>query len=329
MTTTSSVDTYESTGTADRLLRYLPAITLTAVLTITASAEYQLARQVLGLPPHIAWALPVGVDSYVYAAMRSRRDVGAAVAVMAGSLAAYTTAHLASLHSGGPLPAFVVAPSAAVIMTVLVVVAWRVHVLIHRLHPTAPATATTPHPDTDALPSPNAHVAGLHSALPTASSAPVPSTPIAVSGTASGQRSDPVDVGLPAQDRAIVTLVLAQLAASSDPKGTIPSARALIRDHQLGQKRANRIRQALIDDQQQAQHHDESQNEAISAAIPSSPDPTSQTATKGSTQEAPRNRYDYPHTFITDRVGPANPPGGSAAEHSGNEKDHISQGCGE
>jgi hypothetical protein len=328
VTTTSSVDTYESSGTADKLLRYLPAITLTAVLTITASAEYQLARQVLGLPPHIAWALPVGIDSYVYAAMRSRRDVGAAVAVMAGSLAAYTAAHLAALRSGGPLPASVVAPSAAVIMTVLVVVAWRVHVLIHRLHPTAPAAATTPHPDTDALPSPNAQVAGLDSPLPTVSDCPVSASPIEVSEAASGQRRAPTDAGLSAEDRAIVTAVLAHLAASSDPKGPIPSARALIRDHRLGQKRANRIRQALIDHQQQAQDQDKNHDEAISAAIPSSPEATSRTSMKESTQEAPRNRNDYPHTFITDRVGPANPPGESAPGHFGSEKDHISQGPG-
>jgi hypothetical protein len=111
-------------------LRFLPALTLLAVLTITASAEFELARTVLDLPPYIAWALPVAVDSYVLAALRSGRDVVPALAVMAGSLAASMGAHLAAASAEGPLPGHVVAPAATGIMTVLVVVAWRVHVLI-------------------------------------------------------------------------------------------------------------------------------------------------------------------------------------------------------
>lgn len=113
-----------------RILRALPALTLLAVMTITASAEYELARTVLALPPAIAWALPVAIDSYVLAALRSGRDVRAAIAVMAGSLFASMGAHLAAAGHGGALPTRVAAPSAAVIMTVLVVVAWRVHVVL-------------------------------------------------------------------------------------------------------------------------------------------------------------------------------------------------------
>jgi hypothetical protein len=127
-----------------RLLRVLPAVTLLAVLTITASAEYELARTVLNQPAKIAWALPVAVDSYVLAALRARRDVGAALAVMAGALTASMAAHLSlvGLPAEARLPGSVTAPLATAIMTVLVVVAWRVHVLVD----VAWSPASTPSP---------------------------------------------------------------------------------------------------------------------------------------------------------------------------------------
>ncbi len=118
-----------------RLMRGLPAVTLVAVLTITASAEYELACTVLDLSPRIAWALPVAVDSYVLAALHSRKDVAPALAVMAGALAASMGAHLAvASHPDRGLPGALTAPLATAIMTVLVVVAWRVHVLIDTHH---------------------------------------------------------------------------------------------------------------------------------------------------------------------------------------------------
>lgn len=120
----------QTTGPMSRVLRALPALTLVSVMVITASAEYQLARTVLALPPAIAWALPAAIDSYVLAALRSRRDVPAALAVMGGSLFASMGAHLFAASHGGELPARIAAPAAAAIMTSLVVVAWRVHVLI-------------------------------------------------------------------------------------------------------------------------------------------------------------------------------------------------------
>ena len=58
---------------------------------------------------------------------------------MAGALGASTVAHLAAAsHPDGALPPTVVAPAATVIMTVLVVVAWRVHVLIGHTPPAVP-----------------------------------------------------------------------------------------------------------------------------------------------------------------------------------------------
>ncbi len=120
-----------------------PRLTLLAVLTITASAEYELARTVLDLRPQIAWALPAAIDSYVLAALHTRRDVPAAITVMAGALLASMGAHLAhTARDGQPLPTSWTAPLATAIMTVLVIVAWRVHVLLD--HHTDPDPAPTP-----------------------------------------------------------------------------------------------------------------------------------------------------------------------------------------
>jgi hypothetical protein len=150
-----------------RLLRVLPAVTLLAVLTITASAEYELARTVLNQPAKIAWALPVAVDSYVLAALRARRDVGAALAVMAGALTASMAAHLSlvGLPVDARLPGTVTAPLATAIMTVLVVVAWRVHVLVD----VAWSSASTPSP------APTPSLASTTSVAPTPSSSPTQS----------------------------------------------------------------------------------------------------------------------------------------------------------
>jgi conjugative relaxase-like TrwC/TraI family protein len=149
---------------ADRsVLRFLPALTLVAVVTVTSTSEWTLARTVLDLPPAVAWAVPVAIDSYVVAALRTRRDVLPAVVVMAGALAAAMGAHLAAAERpDGTLPTTVTAPAAAVILSVLVIVAWRVHVLIDHLTisstalpstavltvvpaSTTPAAAPTPH----------------------------------------------------------------------------------------------------------------------------------------------------------------------------------------
>jgi hypothetical protein len=112
-------------------MRWLPALTLVAVLTITASSEFELARTVLRLDASVAWALPVAIDTYVLAALRTGRDVLGALLVMGGTLGTAMAAHL--ITAQGDLPAFGQAVAATVIMVVLVVVAWRVHVLIEPL----------------------------------------------------------------------------------------------------------------------------------------------------------------------------------------------------
>lgn len=123
-----------------RLVRFLPAITLLAVLTVTASSEYTLARTVLALPWFVAWGVPVAIDSYVVAAVHTGRDVAPAMIVMALSLFAAAGSH-AVAGTDGRVPPEIAGPVGVVILSVLVLVAWRVHVLIARL--TEPATPTT------------------------------------------------------------------------------------------------------------------------------------------------------------------------------------------
>jgi hypothetical protein len=341
MTTDDTVRAW-SPADAGALLRHLPTVTLVAVLIITATAEFDLARQVLALPSHIAWALPLAIDSYVYAAMRSGRDIASALTVMAGSLAAYTAAHLAAVHTGGPLPAAVLAPSATVIMTVLVVVAWRVHVLIHRMHhdpgarASAPAdtAASTPHPSTASTGTP-------HPGTPDAAGTPVASTGAPAGATHLGTPGRPsrVDASAPSateaggrtdnvladEDSVIVAAVVGDLV-SQGRQAEVPSVRALRRAHALGQRRATRIRQALIDHQQASEAIQESPSEAISEAFLGSPDGHRQAASKKGLQERPRKRNEYPDTCITDRVGPAKQPGESGAAHSANDSAGISDG---
>ena len=117
----------------NRLVRLLPAVTLIAVLVVTATSEFRLAVDVLALPIWVAWGVPAAVDSYVVAAVRTRRDVAPAMAVMAISLFAAAGSHIVQARVGGPLPIQVTGPASAAMLSVLVLVAWRVHVLIDRL----------------------------------------------------------------------------------------------------------------------------------------------------------------------------------------------------
>ncbi len=57
----------------------------------------------LDLRPEIAWALPAAIDSYVLAALHTRRDVPAAITVMTGALMASMGAHLAQVGRAGHL----------------------------------------------------------------------------------------------------------------------------------------------------------------------------------------------------------------------------------
>lgn len=243
------------------LVRFLPPVTLLAVLTITASSEYELARTVLDLHPAIAWALPVAIDSYVLAALRSGRDVAAALTVMGGALATAMGAHLLDAQHSA-LPAPVLAPVATAIMVILVVVAWRVHVLIE--HPTAPGVPDTP--PGEYTPATNEVAPEVHShaySLPAVSGATsrgqctgalaapdgagtagvraLPRPTPAVSeypdpGTAAPDQPDQLGEGQRLSDEQILTELLAKHPVEA------PSIRALMRTYGIGQTRASRLR---------------------------------------------------------------------------------------
>ncbi len=326
-----------------RWVRALPALTLAAVLTITASTEYGLARTVLALPPAIAWALPVAIDSYVLAALRSGRDVPAALAVMAGALTAATGAHLftVTLPAGQSLPPTVSGPAATAIMTVLVVVAWRVHVLIEPPaadpSPGAPASVTsapevaTPgapvpddprrvHPDASGVHRPSAPGtrAGAPASRPADAGrppAPAPGAPAPVTVAAARQRLPQATTSASVSDHDDEAILAAI-------EGQPPSIRALRRIHGLGQARAARIHAEATRRHNQTtstnqNDHENSQNNRQNTE--NDDQRTEDNRTKESTmqinseseQQQDHDNQNYEsrieaekaHTCITDRVG--------------------------
>ncbi|MFH9012644.1 hypothetical protein ACH4C6_14800 [Streptomyces sp. NPDC017943] len=104
-----------------------------AVLTVLASAEYELARA-CGFGTYVAAGVPAALDVYALAALRARRDV---LAVVLSLIAVNAASHLVEV---GLLPvsvALVVAVSA-----VAPLVLWRVH----RLSELRPEPAAEPVP---------------------------------------------------------------------------------------------------------------------------------------------------------------------------------------
>ncbi|MGW5530242.1 hypothetical protein [Streptomyces xanthochromogenes] len=98
----------------------LEALSLAAVIVVTASAEYELAR-VCGFGQYVAAAVPGALDIYAVKALRARRDVAAVV------VALIVVNALSHLVSAGLLPvsvSLVVAVSA-----IAPLVMWRVHAL--------------------------------------------------------------------------------------------------------------------------------------------------------------------------------------------------------
>ena len=308
--------------TTGRLIRYLPALTLTAVLTITATAEFELARTVLALPPHIAWALPVAVDSYVLAAMRSGRDIPAALIVMAGALGASMGSHLAAVEHGGKLPPHVVAPAATGIMTVLVVVAWRVHVLIGH-GPTA-----SPPPVSTAAYGPVARPVGAPALDPEPQPIEQPkSLPARSEPTEAPEVEAPSRTGKPRGKTPAATLtsrptddeqLIAQAAEHFRQAGIYPpSIRSLMRTYGIGQNRASRVHAAITNpaegpDSQQENALQNSENHQAEKAQQERTDPVP----SDESPESTINSKELTHTCITDRVGPAPAAAGMRAVHS-------------
>ena len=113
----------------------LPAVTLLAVLTITASAEYELARTVLNQlrrrsPGRCRWPSTPTCWPRCGPAPRRGRRLGRHGGSPARRWPPTSAVGLPARCSTGPVT--VTAPLATAIMTVLVVVAWRAHVLIER-----------------------------------------------------------------------------------------------------------------------------------------------------------------------------------------------------
>ncbi|MGW4139354.1 hypothetical protein ACWELV_21565 [Streptomyces mirabilis] len=97
---------------------YLKWGALLFALVATASAEYELARQV-GFNQWVAAAVPGALDIYTVRALRAHRDVLAAVAAMIGVNAA------SHLVTAGLLPVNV--PLVVAVSAIAPLVLWRVH----------------------------------------------------------------------------------------------------------------------------------------------------------------------------------------------------------
>ncbi|MFE2353075.1 hypothetical protein [Streptomyces parvulus] len=93
-------------------------IATAAVLTVLASAEYELARA-CGFGKYVAAGVPAALDVYALAALRARRDV---VAVMLSLIAVNAASHLVA---SGLLPVSV--PLVVAVSAVAPLVLWRVH----------------------------------------------------------------------------------------------------------------------------------------------------------------------------------------------------------
>jgi hypothetical protein len=325
------------------VLRLLPAVTLAAVVTVTSTSEWTLARTVLDLPPAVAWAVPVAIDSYVIAALRTRRDVLPAVIVMAGALASAMGAHLAAAgRPDGTLPATGTAPAAAVILSVLVIVAWRVHVLIDHLTGPVPGLAAVPAPASTGTAAPASAPAPIEASTPRPSAQRDGHTSPAIvaqvdeaAGTGrsggSGAAAPRDRHHAPATPSATTTdgrnglsdeQILAEL------NGVSPGIRALKRTYAIGQPRASRIHQRVTDQPSQnsktapknttTRNHKEQQR-----ADSATSEEFSQERTDSTDQTTSRIRNQETHIGITDRVGPSHPTADSAAGAEGTSRNGI------
>ncbi|WP_406469035.1 hypothetical protein OH738_18090 [Streptomyces hirsutus] len=110
-----------------------------AVLTVLASAEYDLARA-CGFGPWVAAGVPAALDVYALAALRARRDV---FAVVLSLIAVNAASHLVAAKL---LPVSV--PLVVAVSAVAPVVLWRVH----RLSEDAPDPVAEPVLETSSAP---------------------------------------------------------------------------------------------------------------------------------------------------------------------------------
>jgi hypothetical protein len=255
---------------------------LTAALSVTASAEYGLARD-CGFGAYVAAGVPAALDIYAVRAFRAHRDVAAAVGAM---IVVNTLAHLVDARR------LAVSVPLVVLVSVLApLVVWRVH----RIGTTPPAKGepvgqpTAPLPpvgvpgpaptgrvpgdfadgDWEPVPVAGPPVAGvrqgaealalppalpaLDSGSPTGSPAPsalpaqAPGAPAAAPSDADGDSvpdADAVGAGWDST-RARTDEELLALARDVAAAGESTSASALMRRFGIGATRAARIRDAL------------------------------------------------------------------------------------
>lgn len=118
---------------------------LAAALTVTASAEYELARA-CGFGQFVAAGVPAALDVYAVRAIRAGRDVLAVVLTM---ITVNALAHLSAAHL---LPVSV--PLVVAVSALAPLVLWRVHRLGHEeATEAAPVVQVdTPEPQVDAAP---------------------------------------------------------------------------------------------------------------------------------------------------------------------------------
>ncbi|UZK58223.1 hypothetical protein NEH16_32815 [Streptomyces drozdowiczii] len=110
-----------------KLWKAAPWVALAAGVGLAASGEYELARMV-GINEYVAPLLPVSIDVYCVTAFRAKRDIPAALALMASANVTYHLSEQAHIVQDGQS-----APWQLTTFVVLIFVAviWRVHTLMH------------------------------------------------------------------------------------------------------------------------------------------------------------------------------------------------------
>ncbi|MEV5194749.1 hypothetical protein AB0K86_19860 [Streptomyces clavifer] len=104
-----------------------PWIALAAGVGLAASGEYELARMV-GINEYVAPLLPVSIDVYCVTAFRAKKDIPAALALMASANVVFHLSEQAHLvPEGGTAPWWLT----TFVVLIFVAVIWRVHTLMH------------------------------------------------------------------------------------------------------------------------------------------------------------------------------------------------------
>lgn len=233
-------------------------LALAAALTVTASAEYALARA-CGFGPWVAAGVPAALDIYAVRALRVHRDV---LAVVVAMIAVNAASHLVSAQL---LP--VSWPLVVAVSAIAPLVLWRVHALRAQLSApaaSAPASASDDferaaeqaveaakpdaHPglilDFHPHPHPHPEVCATASPAGQTPNAPTPQPQPEPTASASVVRE------LPGPD-ADADLLKAALKVNADAlaeTGQRASLRRLQSELRIGQKRAQRIQALLPDD---------------------------------------------------------------------------------